>query len=109
MNLQDIKTTVKTFILDLPREDPAAFTETIPLMMTGILNSIAVLKAVTLLENQFGVLRSSHTRPWSRPQCIIGHRPARDVEETVTRRTSGMRNPPFPPQRMRRHSYRNVV
>jgi len=67
MNLQDIKTTVKTFILDeyLPGEDPAAFTETTPLMMTGILNSIAVLKAVTLLENQFGVLRSSHTRPWS--------------------------------------------
>ena len=57
MNLQDIKTTVKTFILNeyLPGEDPAALTDDTPLMTTGILNSIAVLKVVTFLENQFGI------------------------------------------------------
>jgi len=57
MNPQEIKPTVKTFILNeyLPGEDPAAFTETTPLMTTGILDSIAVLKVVTFLENQFGI------------------------------------------------------
>jgi acyl carrier protein len=57
MNPQDIKTTVKTFILNeyLPGEDPAALTDATPLMTTGILDSIAVLKVVTFLENQFGI------------------------------------------------------
>jgi acyl carrier protein len=57
MNPQEIKTTVKTFILNeyLPGEDPAALTDTTPLMTTGILDSIAVLKVVTFLENQFGI------------------------------------------------------
>ena len=57
MNPQEIKPTVKTFILNeyLPGEDPAAFTDTTPLMTTGILDSIAVLKVVTFLENQFGI------------------------------------------------------
>ncbi len=57
MNPQDIKTTVKTFILNeyLPGEDPSALTDDTPLMTTGILNSIAVLKVVTFLESQFGI------------------------------------------------------
>jgi acyl carrier protein len=57
MSLQDIKATVKSFILNefLPGEDPAALTDTTPLMTTGILDSIAVLKVVTFLENQFGI------------------------------------------------------
>ena len=47
MNEQDIKERVKTFILNeyLPGEDPAALTDTTPLMTTGILDSIAVLKS----------------------------------------------------------------
>jgi hypothetical protein len=46
MNPQDIEIALKTFILNeyLPREDPAALTEAMPLMTTGILNSLAVLK-----------------------------------------------------------------
>jgi acyl carrier protein len=62
MNSQDIKTTVKTFILneDLPGEDPAALTDTTALMTTGILDSIAVLKVVTFLENQFGITIEPH-------------------------------------------------
>jgi len=57
MNPQDIKTTLKTFILNeyLPGEDPSALTDDTPLMTTGILDSIAVLKVVTFLENQFGI------------------------------------------------------
>ncbi len=62
MNPQDIKTTVKTFILSeyLPGEDPAALTDTTALMTTGILDSIAVLKVVTFLENQFGITIEPH-------------------------------------------------
>jgi len=62
MNPQDIKTTVKTFILNeyLPGEDPAALTDATPLMTTGILDSIAVLKAVNFLENQFGITIEPH-------------------------------------------------
>jgi acyl carrier protein len=62
MNPQDIKTTVKTFILNeyLPGEDPTALTDTTPLMTTGIFDSIAVLKVVTFLENQFGITIEPH-------------------------------------------------
>ena len=62
MNSQDIKTTVKTFILNeyLPGEDPAALTDNTALMTTGILDSIAVLKVVTFLENQFGITIEPH-------------------------------------------------
>ena len=62
MNPQDIKATVKTFILNeyLPGEDPAALTDDTPLMTTGILNSIAVLKLVTFLENQFAITIKPH-------------------------------------------------
>ena len=62
MNAQDIKTTMKTFILNeyLPGEDPAALTDATPLMTTGILDSIAVLKIVTFLENQFHITIEPH-------------------------------------------------
>jgi acyl carrier protein len=62
MNPQNIKITIKTFILSeyLPGEDPAALTDTTPLMTTGILDSIAVLKLVTFLENQFGITVEPH-------------------------------------------------
>jgi acyl carrier protein len=62
MNRQDIKTTVKTFILNefLPGEDPAALTDPTPLMTTGILDSIAVLKVVTFLENEFHITIEPH-------------------------------------------------
>ena len=57
-----IKATVKTFILNefLPGEDPAALTDTTALVTTGILDSIAVLKAVTFLENEFGITIDPH-------------------------------------------------
>ena len=57
MNEQEIKATLKTYILNefLPGEDPAALTDATALMTTGILDSIAVLKVVTFLDNQFGI------------------------------------------------------
>jgi acyl carrier protein len=62
MSPQDIKATVKSFILNefLPGEDPAALTDTTPLMTTGILDSIAVLKVVTFLESQFHITIEPH-------------------------------------------------
>jgi acyl carrier protein len=62
MDQETIKPTVKNFILNefLPGEDPAALTDTTALVTTGILDSIAVLKAVTFLENQFGITIEPH-------------------------------------------------
>jgi acyl carrier protein len=57
MNEHEIKASAKDFILNefLPGEDPAALTDTTGLVTTGILDSIAVLKVVAFLENQFGI------------------------------------------------------
>jgi acyl carrier protein len=62
MNEPDIKAALKTYILNefLPGEDPAALTDTTALVTTGILDSIAVLKAVSFLENQFGIVLEPH-------------------------------------------------
>src|SRR5436305_14906263 len=62
MNPQDIKTTVRTFILNeyLPGEDPAALTDTTTLMTTGTRDSIAVLKVVNFLEGEFGITIELH-------------------------------------------------
>ena len=62
MNEQHIKASVKSFILNeyLPGEDPAALTDTTPLMTTGILDSIAVLKVVNFLEGEFGITIEPH-------------------------------------------------
>jgi len=62
MDQETIKATVKNFVLNefLPGEDPAALTDTTALVTTGILDSIAVLKAVTFLETQFGITIEPH-------------------------------------------------
>ena len=62
LNGQHIKERVKTFLLNeyFPGEDPAALTDTTALMTTGILDSIAVLKVVTFLENDFGITIEPH-------------------------------------------------
>ena len=62
MDQETIKATVKNFVLNefLPGEDPAALTDTTALVTTGILDSIAVLKAVTFLEKQFGITIEPH-------------------------------------------------
>lgn len=57
-----IQSSVKAYILNefLPGEDPSALTDTTPLITTGILDSIAVLKLVTFLESQFGITLEAH-------------------------------------------------
>ena len=62
MNEQDIKAVLKDFILNefLRGEDPAALTDTTPLMTTGIIDSIAVLKVVGFLEDQLHITVEPH-------------------------------------------------
>jgi acyl carrier protein len=62
MNEQDIKSVLKNYILNefLRGEDPAALTDTTPLMTTGIIDSIAVLKVVGFLENDLNITVEPH-------------------------------------------------
>lgn len=57
-----IATRVKTYILDefLPGEDPANLTEDTPLVTGGILDSLATLKLVSFLEQEFDIRIASH-------------------------------------------------
>ena len=59
---QTIHDKVKDFILKefLPGEDPSALTDSTELMTTGILDSLATLKLVTWLEEQFGIQVEAH-------------------------------------------------
>lgn len=54
--------TVKSFILTefLPEEEPGDLTPTTPLMSTGVLDSIATLKLVMFLEQEFNILIEAH-------------------------------------------------
>lgn len=62
MNAQDIRSSVKSFILNefLPGEDPAALSDETGLITTGILDSIALLKVVSFLEAHFGITLAAH-------------------------------------------------
>ncbi len=53
---------LKTFLLNefLPGEDPDALTDTTPLMTSGVLDSLATLKLISFLENEFGVKVEAH-------------------------------------------------
>lgn len=59
---QDIKSAVKAFILRefLPGEDPGELTDTTPLITGGILDSIATIKLVLFMEEQFGIKVGAH-------------------------------------------------
>ena len=61
-NRADIEAAVKAYVLDefLPGEDASALTTSVPLISTGILDSIAVLKLVMFLEEKFGVTIEAH-------------------------------------------------
>lgn len=63
---QNVEQTVKSYILNefLPGEDPAELTQSTPLISGAILDSIATLKLVTFLEQQFGIsLEAYETDP----------------------------------------------
>lgn len=58
----EIKNTVRRYILDefLPGENPEALTDATPLVTGGILDSIATLKLVSFLEEQFRIELAPH-------------------------------------------------
>jgi acyl carrier protein len=57
-----IEKLIKEFILNefLPEEDPAELLDSTPLITTGILDSIATLKLVLFLEQEFSITISPH-------------------------------------------------
>jgi acyl carrier protein len=62
MDLEEVKTEVKTYILRefLPGESPEALGESTLLVTGGILDSIATLKLVSFLEERFGIALEAH-------------------------------------------------
>ena len=54
--------TIKSYVLKefLPGEDPGNLTPTTPLMSSGILDSLATLKLITFLEQEFNVQVTAH-------------------------------------------------
>jgi acyl carrier protein len=60
--MEDIARSVKKFILQefLPGEDPDALTDSTPLITGGILDSLATLKLVAFLEEQFKITLAPH-------------------------------------------------
>jgi acyl carrier protein len=59
---EHIKSAVKEFILKefLPGEDPGELTDATPLISGGVLDSIATIKLVLFLEEQFGITLEAH-------------------------------------------------
>ncbi len=62
MEQSQVQEIVKAFLLKefLQGEDPAALTETTELITAGILDSMATLKLVTFLEEQFNIQIAAH-------------------------------------------------
>ena len=62
MSAQDIQHRIKEIILAefLPDEDPDLLTETTALVTGGVLDSIATLNLVSLLEEEFDVSLAAH-------------------------------------------------
>jgi acyl carrier protein len=60
--MDPIKDTVKSYILKefLPGEDPNELTDRTPLVTGGILDSLATLKLVSFLEEQYGIAVQAH-------------------------------------------------
>ena len=60
--MEEISSNIKEFILRefLPGEDPAALTESTPLIAGGILDSLATLKLVAFLEEKFKITVAPH-------------------------------------------------
>ena len=58
----DSRTVIKNFIIKefLPGEDPSELTDTTPLITGGVLDSIATLKLVMFIEEQYGLTLQAH-------------------------------------------------
>jgi acyl carrier protein len=59
---QEIKEPIKEYILKefLPGENPAALTDSTPLITGGILDSLATIKLVVFLEERFQIKIEAH-------------------------------------------------
>ena len=62
MDATTIKQSVKEYILAefLPGEDPAALTDDTQMFTQGILDSLASLKLVAFMEEEFGISIAAH-------------------------------------------------
>ncbi len=60
--LQDLKDTAKQLVLQefLPGEDPNELRDSTPLITGGILDSLALMKLVALLEQRYGIELEPH-------------------------------------------------
>jgi acyl carrier protein len=60
--MDPVESTVKQYILDqfLPGEDPANLKSDTPLISGGVLDSLATLKLVSFLEQQFSIMVGAH-------------------------------------------------
>jgi acyl carrier protein len=60
--MEEIKEPIKTYILSefLPGENPAALTDSTPLITGGILDSLATIKLVVFLEERFRITVQAH-------------------------------------------------
>ncbi len=61
-SMQDVKEIIKGYILEefLPGENPAALTDSTPLITAGILDSLATIKLVAFLEERFRIQIQAH-------------------------------------------------
>jgi len=60
--MEDIKATIKAYVLKefLPGENPDELTDRTPLISGGILDSIATLKLVAFIEEQYQLSLEAH-------------------------------------------------
>jgi acyl carrier protein len=60
--MQEISNTIRNYILEqfLPGENPEALSDSTPLVTSGVLDSIATLKLVAFLEDQFKIELAPH-------------------------------------------------
>ena len=70
MNTEELKQAIKNYIIQefLPGENPDNVTDDLPLISSGILDSIATLKLVLFIEERFGITLEAHEteRQWQR-------------------------------------------
>ena len=62
LRVYTVEDTIRSFILSefLPGEDASQLTEATPLITTGILDSIATIKLIAFLEQQFSIAMAAY-------------------------------------------------
>ena len=62
LSMQEVKEIIKGYILEefLPGENPAALTDSTPLITGGTLDSLATVKLVVFLEERFKIQIQAH-------------------------------------------------